>query len=250
MDARWHLRIFIGIFSIALVACTPEPRLEPGSVTRAVLSGQNVRIDAPFTDVIVGVAVWFHGRGGNVDTRMDGRWLNSIRAAGWAVASGDLGGPTGWGDPASVVAAHELADWASDQAGAPVKLAVAGSMGAVTALNAMVHGEIEAPCFYATMPVFDLHSLTTPSFIADLGRIYPDGIPAWANPAENNLPEAAYRILSSDSDTEVPPQSNADVFAGRTGASAFKVQGDHGDSSHFDPADLSQFAAECLEDNG
>lgn len=250
MKARWQLVVLIAVTSIALASCTPEPKLEPGSVTRAVLDGQDVRIDAPLTEEIRGVAVWFHGRGGDVDTRMDSNWLNSIREAGWAVASGDLGGPTGWGDPASVSAAGELSRWASDQAGAPVKLVIAGSMGAVVALNAMVRGGVEAPCFYAIMPVFDLRSLPVPSYIADLQRVYPTGIPASANPAESDLPRVTYRVLSSDSDSEVPAQLNADVFASRTDASVLKVQGDHGDRSHFNADDLSQFAMKCLHDNG
>jgi hypothetical protein len=252
--------LFIGLMTFALLASAgcgliapakliSPPKLSPGSTVRANFGDQAVRIDAPFSSDVVAVALWFHGQGGNVDTRMNQEWLNVLRERGWAVASGDLGGNS-WGDADAVRTARELERWATLVSGRPVKLVVAGSMGAATSLNAMVQGQVRTPCWYGTMPVFDLNSLlSVPGIDVDLQRVYPAGIPPLFNPADNALPPGTYRVISSDEDTKVPARSNADPLAARTAASVLKVTGDHGDPSHFDADDLAQFATECLEAN-
>lgn len=225
------------------------PKLPSGSTSRAVLSGQAVRIDAPLSNDFVAIALWFHGQGGDADTRMNQSWLNILREHGWAVASGDLGGNS-WGNSTAVRAARDLQRWATLITGKPVKLIVAGSMGAATSLNAIIRGQIRAPCWYGTMPVFDIRSLAlVPEFGAQLRAAFPGGIPPEYNPPDGNLPPGIYRVVSSDADTKVPAQSNADQLAARTAASVLKVSGEHGDPSHFNSGDLEKFASKCLTAN-
>lgn len=220
----------------------------------AEIDGQGVRLDMPREGAAHAVALWFHGQGGDENQRMNEPWLNTLRENGWAVAAGELG-RSSWGSPESVEGASELAEWASEEAGAPVRLVVAGSMGAAVSLNAMREGLLESPCWYGTMPVVDLDSVSNvPEAAEQMADVYGGPPPDESNPAAHldELPtETAYRVLASPGDTWVPSTSNADVLTQAlrgmgVDVSAADAAGEHGDPSHFDSRDLERFARNCV----
>jgi hypothetical protein len=216
---------------------------------RAEINGQNVRVDDPISGDVNGVAVWFHGQGGRVDTRMNEDWLNSLREQGWAVASGDLAGES-WGNQAGIDAAGDLTRWAEEETGKPVRLLIAGSMGGLTSLNALAQGVVTAPCWYGTMPVLDQTTVgNVPNADAQIREAFGGEVPLRFIPTEVALPEMRYRVLASPGDTWVPKEANADRLAEIMPNGAVlteqTVVGEHGDSSHFSATDLTQFAAGC-----
>lgn len=230
---RW-IAVALGV--LLLVQCSNSGNSDGDRTTRAVIDGQDVRIDAPTTGGTEAVAVWLHGHGGDVDTRMNEPWLNALREKGWSIASGDLGGGTAWGDTEAVDAAKDLVQWA-EQYG-PVRLIIAGSMGAVTALNA----NLDAPCWYAVMPVYDLNTVNNvPGASGDLAAGVRD------NPVDTPPPSGVWRVVLSDKDTWVPADRNGRLLAERTDATMLEASGEHGDPSHFNSEDLARFAEGCVE---
>lgn len=223
-----------------------------GALTiRASLGDQSVRLDLPTGGHVQHLAIWFHGQGGDVDTRMNQPWLNGLRGEGWAVASGDLAG-NAWGNRAATDDAADLSEWAQKRSGQPVSLIVAGSMGALASLTAMEHGWLTPRCWYGTMPVLDLTTVArVPSADAQIRAAYDGPPPVADSPAlsASPLPAIAYRVLASPQDTWVPKSSNADRLADRLPTKATltsrAVSGEHGDPSHFDARDLQQFASRC-----
>lgn len=218
------------------------------------VGGQQVRVDLPTTGDAKAVAVWFHGQGGDVDTRMNEDWLNTLRGHGWAVASSDFHG-NAWGNQASVETAADLVSWAEEQAGADVRLLVAGSMGALASLNALADGDVDAACWFGTMPVVDLNHIdAVPEAEDQVKDAYDGAPPASSNPAArlSELPASTrYFVVSSPDDTWVPAAQHADVLvAGLQAAGApvdvAQASGEHGDASHFRSDDLGKFAAGCL----
>ncbi|MDZ7910274.1 MAG: hypothetical protein U5O16_00265 [Rhodococcus sp. (in: high G+C Gram-positive bacteria)] len=209
-----------------------------------------MRLDAPLLGDNGAVALWFHGQGGDVDERMDGQWLNSLRERGWSVASGDLNRGN-WGNPASVEAARNLANWASELSGKPVKLVVAGSMGGLVSLNAIKAGAVSTPCWYGIMPVVDIDAVGgVPGAAIQIESAYGGVPPASSNPASSPLPEnISYRIVASPGDIQVPKATNGDrirdLVSNPAVVSELSVTGDHGDLSHFNAADLDAFASKC-----
>lgn len=212
------------------------------------IDGQDVRIDLPVTQP-VGVALWFHGRGGDSDTRMNEAWLNALRGQGWAVASSDFHGDA-WGDPDTVADAAKLADWASEEAGAEVRLIVAGSMGGLASLNALAAGVVSARCWYGVMPVVDLAAADT---VPDAADEVDEALEVAVNPADrlDELPtDVRYRVVASPDDTWVQADEHAAVLVAalsRAGADVTELEatGEHGDPSHFQAEDLAEFAASC-----
>lgn len=223
----------------------------------ADVNGDLVRLDLPLSGPIQRVAVWFHGQGGNRDTRMNTPWLNVLRDNGWAIASADFGpGGTGWGNKTTVDDAVGLVKWATETAGGITPtLWVAGSMGAATSLNALIHTNAARPrCWYGSMPVIDLTSVggvpgaTDQVSIAWRGAVPPD----W-NPANNiaRLPrDITYRIVASPQDTQVPATANGQRLYTEMQHAGFTVSyldavGEHGDDSHTSGPDLRAFAQGC-----
>lgn len=237
--------------ALLLAGCAPANADGDRTITDTV-GGQAVRIDLPTGDPVA-VALWFHGQGGDVETRMNEDWLNSLRADGWAVASSDLHG-NAWGNPASVADAAALAQWAEDQADVEVRLLVAGSMGGLTSLNALIDGKVSAACWYGTMPVADLDAIgQVPDAAVQVREAYEGASPDFSNPATGlaDLPAVTrYHVVASPQDTWVPAREHADVLVAALQAVGAEVtrtdaSGEHGDPSHFDPADLSAFADSC-----
>ncbi|WP_369138930.1 alpha/beta hydrolase family protein [Modestobacter versicolor] len=228
----------------------------PERTVTDVLAGQRVRLDPPTSGRTVGVALWFHGQTGDVDSYMGSAWLDAIRARGWAVASSDLHG-NAWGSPAAVRDARELARWAARQARAEVRLLVAGSMGGATSLNALLDGAVSAPCWYGTEVVVDLGAVSAvPGATAELLDVYGGPPPARSNPARRlaGLPASMrWFVVTSPDDTWVPAAAHGDVLVAALRAQGASVgtavaSGEHGDLSYFRPEDLVAFADRCAGD--
>ncbi len=229
------------------------PNPLPGGTIRHVVGDQRLRLDLPGTETLAGLALYFHGQLGDVDSWMDEEWLNGLGADGWAVASADLHGPN-WGSPASVSDAVALSSWAQAETGAPLKLLIGGSMGALTSLNALIDGALRADCWFGTMPVVDV---TAVSRVAQADTqvqvVYGGPPPASSNPAARleHLPTSVrYFVVASPQDTWVPSTAHADRLVAalresRADVSVAPAVGEHGDASQVRPSDLRRFAADC-----
>jgi hypothetical protein len=252
VNNRWGIAAALAALVLVSAGCSSTKNADGDRTITDTVNGQPVRVDMP-AGKTKGLAVWFHGQSGDVSTRMNEPWLNKLRVEGWAVASSDFH-KDAWGNADAVAATSALVDWASEKAGTPATLYVAGSMGGVNSLNTMVNTSDDPKCWYGTMPVVDLENVgSVPKSAEQISAAYGSTIPASHNPAQNidQLPDAKYRVLSSLSDTWVPAISNSDVLvAGLSAAgkevSTRRASGEHGDPSHFNASDLAAFAASCL----
>lgn len=248
------LALAAGGSAIALEVRVAAARHDDGDRTiRATLDSETVRLDLPTSGDTQHVAVWFHGQGADENARMNEPWLNTLRAEGWAVASSTFH-RTPWGNAAGVRDTEALLSWVQAQTGQSPTLWVAGSMGASVSLNAITHGDIAPPtCWYGTMPVVDLTSVSAvPNADEEIAVAWPDGIPDGWNPIDeaDALPGIRYRVLASPDDTWVPAVANGEALVNALAARGLDVelrtvQGEHGDPSHFDAADLDAFAESC-----
>ncbi|MHA4848750.1 hypothetical protein L1080_004280 [Rhodococcus sp. MSC1_016] len=243
---------YVSTYTPTPAAPAPVSVTEENGTVRTWLGTEQVRLDRPLVGDAKAVALYFHGQGGNVDDRMGSPWLNTLREAGWSVASGDLN-LVSWGNPQSVNAAANLQKWAEETAGAPVKLIVAGSMGAAVSLNALGAGAVSAPCWYGFQPVVDLNSVgNVPGQAAQITAAYGASIPDTSNPITGaaKLPDIDYHVLASPGDTQVPKAANGDRLANIVPDPKRLTQaaatGEHGDQSHFNPIDLGTFARGCV----
>lgn len=264
-SSRAHLlaRVITVVALIVMLAVSVIFGTSPTGVThdddpvpiRAELDGEPVRIDLPIQKPLRGVAIWFHGQGGDEDTRMGGEWLNALRRDGWAVASSRFHGSS-WGSPASVSDTKNLVNWISALTGMEPSLWVAGSMGGAISLNTMIQAGLTPRCWYGTKPVVDLTSVANvPDAITQLGSVWGGRgrAPSEWNPAEmiSRLPTSTvYRVLASPEDAWVPADSNGRRLITKlsqvgVSASYRPVTGWHGDDSHIDIGDLRAFAASC-----
>lgn len=238
----------------AAAAVEPSgPRAAPGSTLRQLAGDQRMRLDLPTTDTVQGVALYFHGQSGDVDGLMDEPWLDGLAADGWAVASADFH-LDNWGSPASVRDAVALADWAAEQAGAPIRLLIGGSMGGLASLNALIDGALAPRCWFGSMPVVDLRAVgSVPQADAQVQAVYGGPPPASSNPGERleQLPSGVrYVVVHSTEDTWVPSWAHSDRLVAalrQAGAevSVLPATGEHGDPSLTRPGDLREAAAAC-----
>jgi hypothetical protein len=228
----------------------------PNETVRGNLLGQQVRLSLPGGDAKPkGLVIWFHGQGGNVNDRVDGPWLDSLRRDGWAIASSEFHSQS-WGNPASTRDAAALVDWAEQITGSQARLWVSGSMGGSIVLNAITHGVAAPPCWYGVKPAISLKQMDNvpggPRFIADA---FGGDVPADRNPVQNldKLPvDMRYRIVSSRQDQWVMWDENTrplyrKLTARGAEVSLLTVTGLHDDPSHFNARDLVDFANSCLE---
>lgn len=225
---------------------------EPGDL-RGTIDGDRVRYAFdPDRDTYIGLAVWAHGRGGDVNARMDEGWFDPIIDAGWVIASGDFR-LDAWGNPAALTSLRATVDIGKERFTPPTLMLVGGSMGALTTLNAMRLGYVDANCWYGTMPAVNLTavSATLPGAPHDIVDAYGGDPSIDFDPSKGTreLPAIPYHVLASPDDTQVVRADNGDMLAGLLPEGATLTEkaatGEHGDNSHFDPADLAQFAATC-----
>lgn len=247
--------VIAGVLALGLVLATTGASGEhPGEQVTSVLAGQPVRLNLPPTDEPKGVAVFFHGQGGNVNDKMDGPWLDALRRDGWVVAS-SLFHREAWGNPASTEDTERLIAWAEEQGGAEVKLFIGTSMGATTSLNAVVHGIESPPCWYGVKAAVDMRTMGNVPGADGFIRAAYDGEP-WPfvrNPVDNasRFPaDVRYRFVASPVDPYVPFEDNTEVMAGRLREAGAEVtvrpvQGPHDDPSHYSAFDLVRFANSC-----
>jgi dienelactone hydrolase len=234
-------------------AATREP--PTGSIIYGRVKAQDVRLSMPATNHPKGMAIFFHGQNGGVDSRMDDPWLQSLVRAGWVVAASDFHTDS-WGNEKSTEDTEDLLAWAAQEThGLPVRLYVSGSMGATVSLNAMTHGVAAPPCWYGVKPAVDLTKMhNVPGADRIIEEAFGGPVPYDRNPV-NTINELStttrYRMVTSPEDTWVKEKQNTDALA--TGLEArgaqvsiLQVHGTHDDPSHFDNEDLLSFASSCL----
>ena len=208
------------------------------------------------------LAVYLHGRNGTADDRADTSWLTTLNDAGWVVAGGEVHG-NHWGGPAAVRGLSELVAVAGRFTAAPVLLLIGGSMGALAALNWIRFGGRRVDGAYLVQPCCGLTDRwendddhrpeIEASYASPTGPVTEERLRRWdplrADPTD--FTAARYRFVSSDGDRLIRPGRHARPMAALLAAagprenSTLEVSGDHGDPSHFDPADLAAFADRC-----
>lgn len=224
-----------------------------GDVIYGKLGVQDVRLSLPKAEKPKGVAIWFHGQTGGVDNRMDEPWLQALLRSGWIVASSDFH-TASWGNADSTEDTRQLAEWATEQTGAKVKLFVSGSMGASVSLNAMVNGVPAPKCWYGVKPAVDILTMgKVPGAKRIIAKAYGGEVPYERNPVNrigDLSADTRYRIVASAQDQWVPYSANAKTL--KTGlesrgaeVTVLPVKGRHDDPSHFNAGDLVSFASTC-----
>jgi len=239
-------------------SASPTPSSTAAAATGSLsdtVDGQAVRLEVPETSPI-GLAVFFHGAGGDAGTLMDSPWLGALVDAGWAVASWDFHG-NAWGSPATTTDLQSLSTWAETQVGMAPSLLVADSMGALTSLNAIVRGANLIPCWYGVESVADLRTVgNVTGSQEEIAAAY-GGTPAAADNPILNLETLAsadttYRVVGAGADTLIPNDENSVALSdGLAEAGAvvtyLQIDADHGDAALFDSADLVGFAEGCSQ---
>ena len=236
-------------FTATATADAPTPEVVYGKLKK-----QDVRLSIPGTNSPKGIAIWFHGQTGGVDNRMDEPWLKGLVRDGWIVASSDFH-TAAWGNAASTEDTALLKEWAEEQTGHEVKLFVSGSMGATVSLNAMLHGVPAPACWCGVKPAVDPTKMgNVPGSRRKIAEAY-DGqpVPDDRNPARNVdrfSADTVYRFVASKSDPWVIFDENAGKLSAALEArgaktSLLEVFGAHDDPSHFNVADLVEFAKGC-----
>ncbi|WP_139981405.1 alpha/beta hydrolase family protein [Nocardioides litoris] len=248
----------LGLLTAALVLVTTGASGErAGGTIRGELDGQEVRVSLPTGDAEPrGLAIYFHGQGGDVNDRVDGAWLGSLLRSGWAVASSQFHDES-WGNEASTLDTIALTEWAEEKAGVPASLWVSGSMGGAVSLNAMLHGAEPPKCWYGVKPAISLTKMDrvkgARAFIAEA---YGGPVPSDRNPVRNidDLPDdIRYRVVASPEDELVGLRDNGGALISTLTSRGYDITyhlvvGSHDDPSHFDPVDLAQFGDYCLGD--
>lgn len=249
--------VLVALVAGLLVAATSAASGEKaGRVVRGELNGQQVRITLPTGDAEPrGVALYFHGQGGNVNDRVDGSWIGALLRSGWAVASSSFHGES-WGNEASTEDVQLLTDWAEEQTGVEVSMWVTGSMGGAVSLNAMLHGVEPPACWYGVKPAIALTEMDRVKGARRyISLAFGGPVPDDRNPVRNlaELPEIRYRVVASPQDELVGLRENAgamiyDLTNRGYDITYHLVTGSHDDPSHFDPVDLDAFGDYCLGD--
>lgn len=219
----------------------------PGSI-EGTIDGQRFRIEYDPDVNPIGVAVWFHGQNGDIDSRLDDPMLRNLVNDGWVVAASEMRG-NNWGNHESVEDVTRLVEFAQEKTDARTVLFAAASMGGVASLNSIRFGQVEATCWWGTMPVVDLDAAaeSVPNAREEMSAAFGETAIEPYNPSSGDLPAARYRILWSPDDITVVASENAALLEGMVSSElTFKeVTGPHNSPAHFDADDLREFAASC-----
>lgn len=245
----------IAVLALFLVgAATAVSGERTGRVATTKLAGQNARLSYPSgTGTPKGVALWFHGQGGNAANRVQGPWLEALRRDGWIIASSDFH-RTSWGNAASTDDARRLVAWAEEETDLDVKIWVSGSMGGAVALNALNFGVQAPPCWYGVKPAISLTQMdNVPGGRKFIAAAFDGKVPVSRDPVRNldSLPTSTrYRVVASQDDHWVLYDENAGpLIRTLTGVGAdvslLRATGLHEDPSHFNAPDLVEFAESC-----
>ncbi len=224
-------------------------------VVRATLNGESARIALPAEGKPKGLAIWFHGQGGSVDSKAENPFLVSLYDDGWAVATSSYHSAS-WGNAASTDDTRRLIEWAQQQSGIPATLWVSGSMGGAVSLNAMNFGVNPPACWYGVHPAISLdHMSTVPGAPGYIHSAYQGKPPLGRDPVHNvaRLPaDVDYRVIGSQEDPLVRfGQNVAPLVRGLrdrgVDVSLRIATGGHVNASHWNSEDLLTFANSCLD---
>lgn len=227
----------------------------PAEQVRGTLDGQKVRANLPPTTKPKGVALYFHGQGSNYNHKMDSSWLDALRRDGWVVAS-SMFHRENWGNPVSTADTMALWDWAEEQGGGEVKLYIGASMGGTTSLNALLHADRTAPCWYGVKPAVDMATMDN---VPGANRYISQAYGGRPYPRDRNPIDSAYklartgtqfRFVASPRDPYVPFELNTQAMVDRLtefggDVSLRVVDGPHDDPSHYSAHDIVAFANAC-----
>lgn len=230
-----------------------EPVAAPAAATQQVketkLPSGDAWLSLPAQEP-VGVAIVLPDAHERAAGLLDTPAAEGLRAAGWAVATGALGGES-WGSAAASDGLAQLHDWAIQNTGElPVLLSGRG-MGATTGVTTLArHPDLGVACFYAAAPVTDLAALVgrDPALGARIAQAWGREPTLDDNPIllAPSLPESVvYRVIVPDAPTVLADDANAFVASldasGHTVSSVTAAVDDGADAD-----DLTTFAEGCL----
>ena len=197
----------------------------------------------------VGIAVMLPDATDDARALLDAPAADALRAAGWAVATGLLGGES-WGSAAASEGLSQLHEWATGVAGpAPVML-VGSGMGATTGVTTLARvPDLGVSCFYAVAPVTDLAALVgeRPEMGARIAEAWgreptPDDNPTLL---VTSLPDStSYRVVVPEQPPLLTDDANGLVASlESSGHTVTSVTASAGDMADVD--DLTSFAQGC-----
>ncbi|MDY0910380.1 hypothetical protein [Microbacterium sp. CFBP9034] len=212
----------------------------------ATLDGQQVVQILP-SGTPVGVAVFFHGQGGDAGSAAETAWIAPLVSAGWVVATGDLHGDS-WGSPTASSDVIDIVSWLTGETGLAPRLLVSEGMGALVSLNSLTRGAVEAGCWYGVEAMTDLtvasdYAAAT-ELIADAYRGRPG---AADNPVESTevlgATGSAFRFVGADGEDTFTARNSGALAEALTAAGASVSMGEVGVDELG--ADLVEFAGGC-----
>ena len=213
------------------------------------------------------VVLYVHGAGesqtGLVTETVKFACRDALLDAGYILAGSAANGDN-WGNQASVDAYVALEKYVRDNYNVKAVALWGQSMGGLDSLSAVAQGKIPVVGCLLTYPVCslaNLHSLG--SYTGNINTahgITGTGIATYANKTYKLDPalmpayafrDTPMRFYASAGDTVVPKANNTDVMQSivastRTEASVVVCTGNHGDASHFQPADYVSFFSRCF----
>jgi hypothetical protein len=248
---RWLSAAVKGVLTVAVTVLlagllvgftTASSGERTGRIERTQLAGQTAQLTFPSGEgTPKGVIVWFHGQGGNAANRVAGPWLESLRRAGWVIASSDF----------------HFTSWAEEETGLDVRVWVSGSMGGAVALNALNFGVQPPACWYGVKPAINLRRMdNVPGGRRFISAAYEGEPPVDRDPVRNldSLPtDVRYRVVASKDDHWVLYDENSGplistLTAKGADVTLLRATGLHEDPSHFNASDLVEFAETCRAD--
>lgn len=191
--------------------------------------------------------------------------ITYLLSNGYAIVASNAHG-NNWGNDASLADFVELHTWAKSQITPSVTLLLSQSMGGMSGLLTAAARPFAIAGWAGIYPVCNLADCyTNPTFETQINTAY--NIPGGGTYAEQTaghdpvlLSASAFaglrmRFYASASDTIVSKTNNSDAMATLVDATATEndvvvCSGDHGDTSHFQPADLIAFFNRCWPGNG
>lgn len=206
------------------------------------------------------LCIYHHGSGESynaIGAGLKGGVVDAILAAGWILASSSAHGEN-WGNAASLLDYEKLYYYISDEHAISHLVHFSQSMGGLSGLNTVARRTIPADGWFGIYPICSLAAAHAGAFSNGINAAYNLGnyatLTAGFDPALNDASQYAgvpMRFYASPDDTLVPKVDHTDVFRTLIAADPAEHElvtctGNHGDASHFQPADVVSFLGRCI----
>lgn len=259
-------RVVLFILLVSLVLFHTSVNAESDTVMRNTIDGVDTIAILP-DNYNPGIknkfVVFFHGAGAKASDLLPSpsshnTVLQKLLKSGYVVIGSDYSSLQNWGNPDSVKETGSLVKFYKSRLNLQDQPFVyAGSMGGITALNAIAKGAIKPKGVAAVQPVVNLRSMYLTDFKPYIEQAFnfegPQNLekaikgydPLRAN-AESVFVKYPFKIWASYEDKTVNRILNTDLFVMKVKEARGKVdvitaEGDHGDPSHWDADAIVKF---------